>query len=278
MLLIAYYFFNDYLMTGRIHSLESFGTVDGPGIRFVTFMQGCPLRCQFCHNPDTWRTDGPVQYEMTASELVAEVLRYRSFIKSGGFTATGGEPLLQAEFLTEVFRMLHAEGIHTAIDTSGCLPLTEKTDRMLDVTDLVLLDIKSADEEQYDSITGAPIALDKHLRIAVSHKMPATHTSRYATNAAFLDHLQERNIRTWIRHVVVPGITDNDELLQRLAHRIAKYSVIEKIEILPYHTMGAVKYEKMSIAYPLDGVPPLEQERAAAIREMFRTIASKDCQ
>ena len=251
---------------GRIHSLESYGTVDGPGIRFVAFMQGCPLRCRFCHNPDTWRTDGPVQYEMTARELMDEVLRYRSFIKSGGFTATGGEPLLQAEFLTEVFDLLHAEGIHTAIDTSGCLPVTEATDRLLDVTDLVLLDIKSADPAQYNTITGAP---------ALHADVP---TSRYAINAAFLQHLQQRGIPTWIRHVVVPGITDDESLLQRLAQRIATYSVVEKIEILPYHTMGRVKYEKLGIPYPLEGVPQLERERAAYIRDMFRAITKKDCQ
>lgn len=240
-------------MLGRIHSLESFGTVDGPGIRFVAFMQGCPLRCKFCHNPDTWRIDGPVQYEMTPEQLRDEVLRYRSFIKSGGFTATGGEPLLQAQFLTNTFKLLHSEGIHCTIDTSGCLPLNDKVKELLNETDLVLLDIKSADAIQYEKLT----------------------QSNHSRNSEFLDYLEAIHKPTWIRHVVVPGITDNDTMLNALAERISHYLCVEKIEILPYHTMGEAKYDNLGIEYPLHGVPALERERTAEIRDMFRHITGK---
>ena len=238
-------------MIGRIHSLESFGTVDGPGVRFVAFMQGCPLRCLFCHNPDTWEVEGEHQYDMTPDELVAEVMRYYNFIKKGGFTATGGEPLLQAPFLTEVFKRLHAERLHTAIDTSGCLPITPAIDTLLDHTDLVLLDVKSVDDDQYATLT---------------------HGSR-ATNHAFLSHLQERGITTWVRHVLVPGWTDDDAMLHRLGQYVQQHSVVERIEVLPYHTMGCYKYEKMGLPYPLADVPAPTRERVAEVR----TLLSRYC-
>ena len=234
------------IMKGRIHSVESFGTVDGPGIRFVAFMQGCPLRCQFCHNPDTWNPKADCQYEMTPKELIAEVLRYRSFIKSGGVTVSGGEPLMQAGFVAEFFRQCQEEGLHTALDTSGAY-CSRQAFEVLNHTSLVLLDIKTMDPELYPRLTGLP----------------------QANNLRFLDELQQRGIDTWVRHVVVPGLTDNDRWLRTLGEHVARYSVVKKIEILPYHTLGTFKYEQLGISYPLDGVPPLSAERAREIRQVL---------
>lgn len=240
-------------MIGRIHSLESFGTVDGPGVRFVAFMQGCPLRCLFCHNPDTWNPQGSCQYEFTPKQLLDEVVRYRSFIKNGGVTVSGGEPLMQADFVSEFFRLCHSEGIHTAVDTSGAL-ITERVLNMLDNTDLVLLDIKTMDPELYTRLTGV----------------------RQENNLAFLDILEERGITTWIRHVVVPGLTDNDKWLRQLGQYVMHYDCVEKIEILPYHTLGEYKYQKLGLEYSLDGVPPLSAERASEIRKIMSEY--KPCQ
>lgn len=219
----------------------------------MAFMQGCPLRCRFCHNPDTWEPDGAHQYDMTAAELVQEVLRYRSFIKAGGFTATGGEPLLQAAFLAEVCEGLQAEGIHTAIDTSGCVPVSPVTDRLLDHVDLVLLDVKSADERQYDELVRGK-------------------GRERSVNDAFLRHLQERGIDVWIRHVLVPGWTDDDALLSSLHDYISQFSVVKHVEILPYHTLGRFKYEKLGLPYPLEGVEPPSKERVAQVCAMFSDL------
>ena len=231
---------------GRIHSVESFGTGDGPGVRFVAFMQGCPLRCLFCHNPDTWAADAACQYELTPRQLMDEVLRYRSFIRKGGVTVSGGEPLMQADFVAEFFRQCREEGIHTALDTSGAYT-SERALSVLDHTDLALLDIKTMNPELYPRLTGQ------------SQK----------NNLAFLDQLEERHVPTWIRHVVVPGLTDDDLWLDRLGQHVARYNCVERIEILPYHTMGTAKYERMGINYPLEGVEPLSAERARQIRELL---------
>ncbi len=233
-------------MIGRIHSIETFGTVDGPGIRFVAFMQGCPLRCLFCHNPDTWNPQGQCQYQLTPRQLLDEVVRYRSFIKSGGVTLSGGEPLMQAEFVREFFALCHAEGLHTALDTSGAYASRKAFDALENV-DLVLLDVKTANPEFYPRLTRGD----------------------FATNNRFLDELQRRGIDVWVRHVVVPGYTDDDESLRRLGEYVAAYDVVKKIEILPYHTLGVFKYKNLGIDYPLDGVPPLSAERAQQIRDML---------
>ena len=240
-------------MIGRIHSFESFGTVDGPGVRFVTFMQGCPLRCQFCNNPDTWDPNGKCQYEFTPEQLRDEVVKYRSFIKSGGVTVSGGEPLMQSEFVAEFFRLCHAEGLHTALDTSGAI-ITDKVLEVLDNTDLVLLDIKTMDAELYPTLTGV----------------------KQNNNLAFLDILEERKIKTWVRHVVVPNLTDNDEWLRKLGEHVSHYDCVEKIEILPYHTLGTYKYEKLGEKYKLEGVPALSAQRANEIRSMMSQY--KPCQ
>jgi len=236
-------------MIGRIHSFESFGTVDGPGVRFVTFMQGCP----FCHNPDTWDPNGKCQYEFTPEQLRDEVVKYRSFIKSGGVTVSGGEPLMQSEFVAEFFRLCHAEGLHTALDTSGAI-ITDKVLKVLDNTDLVLLDIKTMDAELYPTLTGV----------------------KQNNNLAFLDILEERKIKTWVRHVVVPNLTDNDEWLRKLGEHVSHYDCVEKIEILPYHTLGTYKYEKLGEKYKLEGVPALSAQRANEIRSMMSQY--KPCQ
>ena len=233
-------------MIGRIHSIETFGTVDGPGIRFVAFMQGCPLRCLFCHNPDTWNPQGQCQYQLTPRQLLDEVVGYRSFIKSGGVTLSGGEPLMQAEFVREFFALCHAEGLHTALDTSGAYA-SQKAFDALENVDLVLLDVKTANPDLYPRLTRGD----------------------FATNNRFLDELQRRGIDVWVRHVVVPGYTDDDESLRRLGEYVAAYDVVKKIEILPYHTLGVFKYKNLGIDYPLDGVPPLSAERVQQIRDML---------
>lgn len=234
-------------MTGRIHSFESFGTVDGPGIRFVTFMQGCPLRCMYCHNPDTWDVNGKCQYEMTPEELFAETIRYRSFIANGGVTMTGGEPLMQAPFVREYFRLCVEEGLHTALDTSGIIS-TPQAFSVLDYTKLVLLDIKTLNTELHPRLTN--VAGDNSLR--------------------FLEELERRNIPTWIRHVVVPGLTDNEDDLEALARHISKYQVVQRVELLPYHTMGIYKYQQLGIPYPLEGVEPLNKETLQRAKDIFK--------
>ncbi len=225
-------------MKGYIHSLESFGTVDGPGIRFVTFMQGCPLRCLFCHNPDTWDLHAKVPYEWTPQQLMEEVLRYKNYIKSGGVTCTGGEPLLQSEFLLEYYDLCHQYGIHTALDTSGCI-FTDMSCRVLDSVDLVMLDVKTADDDLHHQLTG----------------------SSRTNNAKTLQYLQSLGRPIWIRHVVVPTLTDDDTRLHLLGEYLSQYSVIQRVEILPYHTMGIHKYEQLGIAYPLKDISPLSDER-----------------
>lgn len=235
----------------NIHSLESFGTVDGPGIRFVVFLQGCPLRCHFCHNPDTWEAHRDTPYNWTPQELLEEVLRYKAFIKSGGVTCTGGEPLLQARELTEFFRLCRAKGIHTCLDTSGAV-WNEAVRELMAETDLVLLDIKAFDEDLHKHITGLSRTNNQHL----------------------LDYLEAQHKPTWIRHVVVPTLTDDDARLHALAAHISRYTCVERVEVLPYHTMGVHKYEALGIPYPLDGVEPLSRERTDNARAIFRQHVS----
>lgn len=227
---------NAQKIEGNIHSLESFGTVDGPGIRFVVFMQGCPMRCQFCHNPDTWDPATPGQYRMTPQELLQEVLRYKNFIKSGGVTLSGGEPLMQAQFAAEFFALCRKAGIHTALDTSGAI-FNEETKRVLDCTDLVLLDIKTIDESFHKAYTGCPADNNRH----------------------FLEYLQQIGKPTWIRHVVVPERTYDDSQLRRLGEFLSHYSVVKKVELLPYHTMGRYKWQNLGLDYPLEGIADLSQ-------------------
>ena len=234
------------MIKGRIHSLESFGTVDGPGIRFVVFMQGCPLRCLYCHNPDTWDVNVEPAYLMSAQELLEEVLKYKRFILNGGVTVTGGEPLLQSVFLEEFFKLCREEGIHTALDTSGAITSTAAFD-MLEYVDLVLLDIKAIDPDLHKELTKAKI--DKPL--------------------TFLNHLQDIGKDTWVRHVVVPDLTDDTEQLERLADYLTQFSVIKKVELLPYHVMGVSKYEEMGMEYALKDTEALSSENLAVAEGVF---------
>ncbi len=235
-------------LTGRIHSTESFGTVDGPGVRFVIFFQGCPMRCQYCHNPDTWNPGGGK--EMTAEELIREYKRNETFYKGGGITATGGEPLMQLEFLTELFQKAKEQGIHTCLDTSGIMygdNLAEKYQTLFQVTDLVLLDIKHSTEEGHFLLTGQ-------------------HQERIL---AFAHALEKAQVPMIVRHVVVPGITDGEEHLTALGHLIGRFRNLKGLEVLPYHTMGKVKYEKLGIPYPLEDVENMEPSKGKECRSVI---------
>ncbi|MGN0310597.1 MAG: pyruvate formate-lyase-activating protein [Bacteroides sp.] len=244
-------------LLARIHSLESFGTVDGPGIRFVVFMQGCPMRCLYCHNPDTWAPSPQAEGGTKASgaglwsapQLLEEVMKYKSFIRTGGVTCSGGEPLMQAKFVEEFFRLCKAEGLHTCLDTSGVY-FNEQVKQTLEQCDLVMLDIKTLDDELHPRLTG--------------------HTRQH--NQAFLDYLEESGKTFWIRHVVVPGLNDDEAHLTALANHLKQYRHLDCVEILAYHTMGEMKYEKMGIPYPLKGVPAMTRERAQEIRALFSSI------
>ncbi len=239
-------------MVGKIHSFESFGTVDGPGIRFVVFMQGCPMRCKYCHNPDTWDTAGQ---EYTAEEVAAKALKYKNYIKNGGVTVSGGEPLLQIDFVTELFRILKSYGIHTALDTSGITFVkdnAEKFKTLLNFTDLVLLDIKHIDGAEHKKLTG--------------------HTNENVL--AFAKFLSDSGKDIWIRHVLVDGITDNDRYLYQLKDFLKTLKTIKKVEVLPYHTMGEAKYEKLGIPYALKGVNPPSGERVENARRILYSYQS----
>ncbi len=227
----------------KVNSLESFGTVDGPGVRFVAFLQGCPLRCLYCHNPDTWDLNADGIRTMTPQQLFDEVWKYRNFIKKGGVTLSGGDPLVQAKEAAEFFAICKQNGIHTALDTAGTL-WNSDVERLLEVTDLVLLDIKSTDPQQFIEITKA---------------------DKLSASLRFLEELQQRGIKCWLRYVLLPGYTDNDRLIEPLRALRAQYSVIEKIEVLPYHAMGEPKYDNLGIDYPLKGVEPPSTERVKEV-------------
>lgn len=222
---------------GRIHSLESCGTVDGPGIRFVTFMQGCPLRCQYCHNPDTWEKGRGIEY--SPEELVSEIEKYKSFMtfSGGGATFTGGEPLLQAEFLLEVAKKLKRKKISVCIDTSGFV-YNEKVDELLDIVDIVLLDIKNFDKVRYKEVTS--VSLEPTLK--------------------FLEKLREKNVNTWVRYVLVPGLTDNLDAIERLAEHLKEYPNVSKIELLGFHKMGEYKWQELGEQYKLSNTNEPSQE------------------
>ena len=224
---------------GRIHSFESFGTVDGPGIRFVIFMQGCPLKCKFCHNRDTWDFNGSVEYAV--EPVVEKVLRSKPYFRrsNGGVTVSGGEPLAQAEYVLELFKELKKHGIHTDLDTACSYKITPLIEELLSYTDLVLLDIKHIVDEKCKKLTGR------------SNK----------NELDFAKYLSKIRIPVWIRQVLVPGITDDEKDLKTLRKFLDTLNNIEKIEILPYHDLGKYKWEKMGLKYPLKDTPiPTEKE------------------
>lgn len=236
-------------MKGVVHSTESFGTVDGPGIRYVVFLQGCPMRCRYCHNPDTWRFDAGT--EKSSDEIINEFEHNRDFYKNGGITVTGGEPLCQIDFVTELFEKAKAKRIHTCIDTSGitfdanddmCIA---KFDRLMRVTDLIMLDIKHIDAEGHKVLTG--------------------HDNKNVLN--FAKYLEQNNVPVWVRHVVVPGITDRADCLEKLGEFIGSLGNVRALDVLPYHTLGVSKYKELGISYPLDGVEPLPKELAVKAKE-----------
>lgn len=231
---------------GRIHSLESFGTVDGPGIRFVVFMQGCPLRCQYCHNPDTWDVNKGTEY--TPGELVAKVLSYKSFMdySGGGVTFTGGEPLLQAKFLLETVKLLRQQGIPAALDTSGFI-WNEDVKKLLEYIDLVLLDIKNYDSDVYRKITG--VSLSPTLEL--------------------LDYLKYQNINTWIRYVLVPGLSDNFESIEKLSDDLNHYPNVSRIELLGFHKMGEYKWKELGQNFKLSDTPEPDEELLRKVKTIF---------
>lgn len=237
-------------MKGRIHSLESFGTVDGPGVRYVVFVQGCPMRCAYCHNPDTWEMNAGT--EMEPSEILEKYERNKPFYRGGGITVTGGEPLMQIDFLLDLFTQAKERGIHTCLDTSGIAynpngnpEWLAKLDKLCDVTDLVMLDIKHIDPE-------------KHLELV---KQPNEGI------LAFAQYLADKNVDLWIRHVVVPGITDNPEDLFNLGYFIGGLTNLKALDVLPYHTMGKAKYEKLGIDYPLKDVPNMDKNLVPELKK-----------
>ena len=253
----------DVDVVGRVHSTESFGTVDGPGTRFVVFCQGCPMRCQYCHNPDTWefaRADGSGPgTSVSVGELLERYERNRPFYKRGGITVTGGEPMAQPDFVAALFRAAHnapAGRIHTCLDTSAATFTKEHAERfsdLLDETDMVLLDIKTSDSKLHETLCG----------------MPARHALELG------DELARRNIPTLIRHVIVPGLTDSEEECANVGRIIGDWDNVVGLDFLPYHTLGKSKYDKLGIAYPLDGVKPMNAARAKELRKVALLARAK---
>ena len=236
-------------MEGYIHSTESFGSVDGPGVRFVIFTAGCPMRCQFCHNPDTWNMKTGTL--TSTDDLIKKALRYRSYWgDEGGITVSGGEPLLQIDFLTELFKKAKENGIHTTLDTSGTPftreePFFSKFNELMQYTDLILLDIKHIDEKEHIRLTG--------------------HTNKNILDLA--TYLSDMKKPVWIRHVLVPKRNDKDEYLDRLHEFILTLHNVERVEILPYHTLGAYKWKELGMEYPLEGIDPPTAERVENARK-----------
>ena len=235
-------------MLGFVHSTESFGTVDGPGIRFVIFMQGCPMRCLYCHNPDTWAVGKGEQ--RSVDDLLEEYDGVKEFMKGGGITVSGGEPLLQIDFVTELFQKAKAKGIHTCLDTSGVAfypKNTTKIDKLIKYTDLVMLDIKHIDNERHLKLTGHPN--DNILEFAV--------------------YLSDNEVPLWIRHVVVPGVTDSEEYLLRLGEFLARLRTLRALDVLPYHTMAKAKYKELGLDYKLGDIPAATKEQAEHARDVI---------
>lgn len=251
------------MVLGRVHSIDTFGTVDGPGIRFVLFLQGCPMRCLYCHNPDTWSVGGGTP--MSADEVLAEYEKNREFYSKGGITVTGGEPLMQIDFLLELFKKAHARGIHTCIDTSGITyPVTDadseyrsKLCELTKYTSLVMLDIKHIDSEKHKLLTG-----HENERIL-----------------AFARFLEEQRVPLWVRHVVIDSYTSDEGDLYELGRFIGRLKNLKALDVLPYHTLGKSKYDTLGIAYPLGDMPSLPKSAAAKAKEVIlrgiRDVRSK---
>lgn len=235
---------------GKIHSFESFGAVDGPGIRFVVFFQGCALRCKYCHNRDTWPVNAGMEY--TTEDLVAKISRYKNYFKvsGGGVTLSGGEPLLQQDFLLELLQKLKKHDIHVAIDTSGSFPLTDKMKKIIDLTDLFLLDIKCINDDICKDLVG------------VSNKL----------ELEFARYLSDVGKDVWIRQVLVPGITDHEEDLIDLKEFLATLENVKKVEILAYHDLGKFKWENLGCNYELEDVPNATTEDVTRVKKILDII------
>ena len=233
-------------ITGRIHSIQSLGTLDGPGIRYVIFTQGCPLRCRCCHNPDTWALEGGAVY--TPSELIARALRFREYFgREGGITLSGGEPLLQAEFAAELFRLAHGAGIGTCLDTSGCI-LTDAAKALLLHTDRVLLDIKYTSDADYRAFVGC--GMDAPM--------------------AFLSYLNKRGIPTTLRQVILPTVNDSEGSIGALREIARSHSCVDKVELLPFRKLCTVKYEGMGIPFPFAHIPEPTREQMAYLEGLLK--------
>lgn len=236
------------MVKGKIHSFESMGLVDGPGIRTVVFFQGCPLRCAYCHNPDTWSTAGGTEY--TAEDLMTKILRFKPYFErsGGGVTFSGGEPLLQSEFLLEILKKCRGNGINTALDTAGYG--LGNYEEILKYVDLVILDIKHTNDEDHLKLTG----IDRK------------------GSDEFIEALNKENKKVWVRHVVVPDITDSREHLIKLSKIIKRINNVEKIELLPYHTMAVQKYEKLGIPYRLEGKEPMDKKKVKELEHFLKDL------
>ena len=242
------------MMQGYIHSIETMGLHDGPGIRVVVFMQGCPLRCLFCHNPDTWFKTSKLK--MTSDELVNHVRKYRSYIEeNGGITLSGGEPLFQSKFVLEVFKKCKLAGINTCLDTAGTGYDKAILKDILKYTDLVMLDIKALTNSKYKKMTGKDMDEFNY----------------------FVKVLNESNKKVWIRQVIVPGINDSEKYILDLKKYILKINNVEKIELLPYHTMGVEKYKELNIKYRLENVPDMDKEKCQKLNDML-LVKKEVCQ
>ena len=233
-------------MLGRIHSVQTLGTVDGPGVRFVLFLQGCPLRCACCHNPDTWSLGGGE--EQSAADILKKLTRYRAYFKNGGgITVSGGEPLLQAPFVRELFTLCKKEGIHTALDTSGCI-WNDEIAALLEVTDLCLLDHKMPTDAQYRALVGCSVAAPER----------------------FLSELETRGIKTWLRRVIIPAVNDTASATQSLFDLQKAYTCVEKIELLPFRKLCTAKYESLGIPFPLADTPEATKAQIDALLSQIR--------
>ena len=229
---------------GYVHSVETFGTLDGPGIRYVVFLQGCPLRCKYCHNPDTWGCQEGKK--MTSTDVFSDILKYKNYIKTGGVTVSGGEPLLQSDFVAELLKLCHDNGIHTCIDTSGIIPV-EACKNAINEADLLLMDIKHIDTEKCKEITG----------------------QGNENTLAMLEYCQKQNKDIWIRYVLVPGLTDDEVAIERMAKYLSGFSVIKKIEVLPFHKMGEFKWKQLGLQYMLDSTCEPTKDSINRVRNIF---------
>lgn len=246
---------NNSQIKGRIHSIESFGAADGPGVRYIIFLQGCHMRCRYCHNPDTWAMDEKTSYEETPEQTLAKAIKYKSYWRdNGGITVSGGEALLQMDYVTELFRLAKAKGIHTTIDTSGSPftreePFFSKFNELMKYTDLFMLDIKHIDSEKHKNLT--------------------TCDNRNILDMA--KYLSDNGKDMWIRHVLVPGITDSEDDLKRLGEFVKSLNTVKRFEILPYHTLGVFKWKELGMKYTLDEINPPTAEEVKKAEDIMDT-------